>query len=530
MLEASLPMKYTLSPTPRARALAERLSVRDAIHQVCCPLLDFEPAETFGGGHLARGPHERVAGKVEAFSKACAIPPLCTADLECGAGRALFGMTEFPDLMGLGANASETLAYEVGKVTAKEGRAGGIRWTFSPCVDVAALADSPAVSTRSAGRSVERVIAIGRGYLRGLQDHGMVATLKHFPGDGYTSFDQHLTTVQIPLDMDAWWQGPGRIYRELIDAGAKTVMAGHLALPAYDAPDPRLGLCPPATISRRLLTDLLRGELGFEGLLVSDAMNMAGVAGFLDPFQACAAFLAAGGDCVLFPKVTDRRFHPAFERALSTGILTESVLYDRAARMIGFKEDLGLLEPEASSAPVAGVRGLDLDAHANLARQVAEGAVALVRDRSGLLPLELTPETRVLHVVISPSYEEQKDVYAALTLALGRRCRITELVDPGPHRLFEQVADYDLVVCSIGAPSTWGVSVTRLHGPICRNLMGGWMRLGTPVVFISHIHPFVHEEYEPLMDCVVNTFRNLPSTAERLVSGLTGERPFTGSF
>lgn len=519
-------MKYELSPSPRARKLAGQLSTRDAIHQVCCPLFNFEPSTTLGGGHIARASVEHVRARVEALRSVCDVPPLCTADLECGAGRAVLGLTVFPDLMALGANDSEELAYEVGKATALEGRSAGLNWTFSPCVDVAELPDSPAVSTRSAGRSVERVIATARGYLRGLQDHGMVATLKHFPGDGYTTYDQHLTTVNIPFGMDEWWRGPGRIYRELIEAGAKTIMAGHIALPAYDQPDPALGLYPPATLSRRLMVDLLRGELGFGGLLVSDAMNMAGVAGFTQPFEAYARFLEAGGDVVLFPRVADPRFHEQMERTLARGLLTEETLYDRAARVLAFKEDLGLLP--GTGAPQAPV--FDAAAHAALAQRVSDGAVTLVRDRAGTLPVRLEPSTRVLHVVISPSYEEDQAVYTALTSALGRRAAVEQLIDPGPHQLFERAPEFDLIVCSIGAATSWGVSVARLHGPICRNLMGGWMRLGTPVVFVSHIHPFLHLEYEPVMDCVINTFRSLETTGERLVRGLVGEQPFTGKF
>jgi beta-N-acetylhexosaminidase len=524
-------MKYRLTPSARARELARQLSAREALNQVCCPLFNFDASTTLGGGHIPQAPAEQILARVEALRSVCSVPPLCTADLECGAGRAVRGLTIFPDLMALGANDSEQLAYDVGTATALEGRSVGLSWTFSPCVDVAELADSPAVSTRSAGRSVETVIKTARGYLRGLQDHGMVATLKHFPGDGYTSYDQHLTTVNIPLSMAEWWSGPGRVYRELIEAGAQTIMAGHIALPAYDERDATLGLYPPATLSRRLLVDLLRGELGFEGFLVSDAMNMGGVAGFMNPFESYARFLEAGGDMVLFPRVSDRRFYPEMERLLSSGLLSEATLYDRAERVLAFKEDLGLLSNlDSAAGPRERAPELDAAAHAALARRVSDGAVALVRDRASTLPVRLEPSARVLHVVLSPSYAEDEAIYTSLTTALGRRASVEQLVDPGPHILFERAAEFDLIVCSIGAPTSWGVSVARLHGPICRNLMGGWMRLGTPVVFISHIHPFVHLEYETVMDCVINTFRSLESTGERVVRGLLGEQPFTGRF
>ncbi|HVZ31838.1 MAG TPA: glycoside hydrolase family 3 N-terminal domain-containing protein, partial [Polyangiaceae bacterium] len=371
----------------------------------------------------------------------------------------------------------------------------------------------------------------------------MVATLKHFPGDGHSTYDQHLTTVLNPLSMPDWWGGPGRVYRELIAAGAKTIMAGHIALPAYEAADAR-GLYPPATVSRRLLTDLLRGELGFEGLLVSDAMGMGGVAGFVPPFEAYARFLEAGGDCVLFARVTERRFYPEFERALREKILSEKTLYDRAARMLAFKADIGLLgqDSQGQGSLGEGWRGqsgaaepaFDADAHARLARQVGDGAVTLVRDRAQLLPLALSPSTRVLHVLLAgpnyPQYEDQRAALSGLTAALAERVSVVELVDPGAGVLFERVDQFDLVVCSIAATTSWGVSVARLHGPLCRNLMEGWMRLGTPVVFVSHVHPFLHLEFDPLMDTVINTYRSLASTGARRVRGLTGEQPFTGSF
>jgi beta-N-acetylhexosaminidase len=505
--------------------MANRMSFRQALAQVCCPLLNFEPSETYGAAHLAGGPRDAVIARVQRLNAACDIPPLCTADLECGAGNML-GQTAFPDLMALGANDSEELAYEVGKVSALEGRSLGLHWTFSPCVDVAALPDSPVVSTRSAGRSLERVVKTCRGYLLGLQDHGLLATLKHFPGDGYTSFDQHLTTVESPLSLGEWWEGPGEIYRQLIDAGAKTIMAGHIALPAYDQPDPRLGSCPPATLSRRLLSDLLRGELGFEGLLVSDAMGMGGVAGFVDPFESYARFLEAGGDCVLFARVNDRRFHEEMEGLVQRGLLSEQTVYERATRMLALKEDLGLFDDRCPPSM------FDATSHAALAQRVVDGSVTLVRDRAGVLPRVLTPSTRVLHVVVANSYEERKAAYEGLSRALAQRCALETWVDPGPHKLFERMRDrdLDLVVCSVGAVPSWGLNVARLHGPVARNLMEGWMRLGTPVVFVSHFHPFVHLEYDALMDCVINTYKSLDITGERVVRGITGEAPFTGKL
>jgi beta-N-acetylhexosaminidase len=127
-------------------------------------------------------------------------------------------------------------------------------------------------------------------------------------------------------------------------------------------------------------------------------------------------------------------------------------------------------------------------------------------------------------------YEQQSPIYQSLTDALEKQCQVEVLVAPKPQTLVDRVDEFDYVVCSLGAVAEWGLGVARLHGEVCRSLLGGWMRLGVDVVFISHFHPFVHEAFEPLMDCVINTFHSVPATGERLVRGLTGELPFTGKF
>ncbi|MET0411580.1 MAG: hypothetical protein ABW217_09795, partial [Polyangiaceae bacterium] len=208
------------------------------------------------------------------------------------------------------------------------------------------------------------------------------------------------------------------------------------------------------------------------------------------------------------------------------GVVTEETIYDRAMRMLALKEDVGLFDDRCPPSVY------DSTSHGALAQRVIDCAVTLVRDRAPVLPYPLTPATRVLHVVIANGYEERKAAYEGLTRALAQRCSVETWVDPGPHKLFERMRDQDvdLVVCSVGAVPTWGISVARLHGPVARNLMEGWMRLGTPVVFVSHFHPFTHLEYDGLMDCVINTYKSLEGTGERVVRGIAGEAPFSGTL
>ena len=393
--------------------------------------------------------------------------------------------------------------------------------------DLALEKDSPVVSHRSGGREPDAVIRMVGAYLQGVQEEGMIATLKHFPGDGTDTFDQHLTTSAMKLDLETWRATQGKVFRELIDQGAMAVMPGHISFPAYDEPDPRTGLFPPATLSRRILVDLLRDELGFEGLIVTDAINMGGVVGFMNYFDACASALAAGCDCLLFPRV-GRRFYDEMLLRVDNGMLPLSILQDRAARMLAVKHSVGRYAPESVGMAAVPACAQDMPdcwirpESAALADLVSAKGLTLVRDRQGLVPFDIRPDTRILYVVLQ---SEPSDIPSRMEAAIRKFTdRLVMLSDPGPDLLFEEVLSerYDLVLCSVLCNPSYGVNVMRLHGPLARNMMGGWMKLGTPAIFLAHGHPFLHEEYPAAIDTLVNTYGDLPATAGQLLDALTG--------
>jgi len=425
-------------------------------------------------------------------------------------------------MMALGQTDSQELAYEVGAIAAKEAGEIGYNWTFSPVADLAFNPDSPVVSMRSAGMQPEHAVKIVSAYMHGLQDHGMMATIKHFPGDGYGSYDQHLTTPINPLSKDEWRAGPGKVFLELIHDGAMSIMPGHIALPAFDDIDKATGMYPPATISRRLLKDLLRGELGFEGLIVTDAVEMGGLVGYINYFDACALALENGCDVLLFPRM-DEFFYMEMERRLESGMLSIDTLKERACRIVSLKIQMGLLINEEQSVDVPDkIRNLET------AQEVVAQSITVVRDRQGLVPFPITMQTRVLLVVIMNNYERYTELYDKMKQEIGKYTeQVTLMIDPGPDKLYNAMCEqaYDLVICSIGSMLSYGLNVVRLHDEIARNMMGGWTKLGTPVIFVSHFHPFVHKEYEASIDTIVNTYGDIPCTAEYLVDGLFGRRP-----
>ncbi|MDI4649073.1 glycoside hydrolase family 3 protein [Cohnella hashimotonis] len=570
-------MKYRIIVTDRAKRIVEEMNFRRLLKQVCCPTLGHvgaERLEEFGAMFFHPMDRAELQEAIRRLKEVSEVPPFIVSDMECGPGNMIRGATKFTSMMGLSQANSEELAYEVGRIAAAEAGEIGFNWTFSPVADIASDADSPVVSTRSAGHKPEQVVKIAGGYMKGLQEHGMMATIKHFPGDGFSSWDQHLTTPNLPLDAASWRNGPGRVFRELIDQGAMAVMPGHIALPAFDEPDAR-GLYPPATVSRKLLIELLRQELGFEGLIVSDAINMGGVVGYMNYYDACAAALTNGCDMLLFPQM-DERFYAEMERRHREGSLTLATLRDRASRIVSLKEQFGLFgassagrgrergeqaiagrQPEGQEVPgqeIAGqkIAGQEIAASNSAARSagaeqegavpdkaaravavaeaVSERSITIVRDREGLLPYRFTPATKVLHVVIVNNHDRYGELWERMKREIGKYAgTVDQWLDPGPDALFQVAADqaYDVMICSIGGRLSYGLNVVRLHDEVARNMMGGWTKLGTPVIFIAHFHPFVHKEYAASIDTIVNTYGDIDCTAEQLLKAIAGagERP-----
>lgn len=520
-------MKYKIVISDNARRIVEGLSLRELINQVCCPHLSDKPDFKFDNyGSMFFHPTEKevVRGKIQEFKNTCKIPPFVVSDMEHGAGNMILGATKFSSMMAISQTNSEELAYEVGRIAAEEAKAIGYNWTFSPVADLAVNPDNPIVSTRSAGKEPEHVIKMVKAYMRGLQENGMIATIKHFPGDGHSHYDQHLTTPENPLDMESWNKTSGRVFKELIEAGAMAVMPGHISLPAWDTKDEELGLYPPATVSKRILIDLLRNELGFEGLIVSDAIEMGGAVGFMSYYDACATALENGCDVLLFPRMNEN-FYKEMELRIQKGNLAIDSLKDRACRIISLKEQIGLLKHVNEDKKDIEI---DRDYSKQVSNLIVDESMTIVRDRKGLLPFNIKKDTRVLHLVVVNNYDRYLDLFEGIQKEIEKYSdNVTQMLDPGPEALFAAIynKEFDLVICSIGSRLSYGLNVVRLHDEIARNMMQGWMKLGTPIIFVAPFHPFAHKEYEAPIDTIINTYGYTDHTSKRLLEGITGVKP-----
>src|SRR5882762_2937957 len=317
------------------------------------------------------------------------VPLLIGADFERGAAMRLDEGTSFPTAMALAAAGNPRDAYTMGKVTALEARAVGIQWVYAPDADVNNNPNNPIINTRSFGEDPARVAEFVKEFVRGVEENDALATAKHFPGHGDTASDSHIDLPVIQANRERLDRLELVPFRAAIAAGAGSIMTGHLSVPALE-PDPNT----PATLSSRILTDLLRKDLRFEGLIVTDAMDMGGITVRFAPGEAAVRAFVAGADALLMPPVPDAAFE-GLQSAVKSGRISRERLDASVRRILQAKAKLGLDK----------TRLVDINAinqkfgHAAWqaeAQNISDRGITLLRDTPHRLPLDATKPARAI--------------------------------------------------------------------------------------------------------------------------------------
>lgn len=512
-------MRYRIKDYPEIREKVKKMTVDELLASVIVPHLTPKDGKCFRdtpGVFVFPADNDDCIETCHMINDGREDKALIVSDMEYGAGCALNGAVHFPSLRALVEAGDPEAAYKMGEYAAKEVRRAGYHWTFGPCVDITGYRDCPIVSLRSAGATADEVITYAGAYMRGLQDNGLIATLKHFPGDGYCTDDQHVTVPENPLSEEDWRATFGRVYKTLIEDGAMAVMPGHISLPFYDDKDEYMDMYPPATISKKVLTGLLREELGFEGIIVSDAVNMGGYCGYTNWYRANALFLEAGGDCLLFQH-NDDEYKAEMKKQIEQGVLKMETLKDRAYRNLCFSREYFDTHTEDVD--------FDREAAEKCAETVAKKAVKLYRDRPSLLPMDLGKNSKVLHVIIAMT-DYPLDAPRDLTERLKEICgQVDVLDDPRPWMIKEAVktGGYDCIFVTAGVFPSYGLDTAKLTGEVTRNMMEGWMRYGTPAIFICNGHPYFAEQFKGLCDTVINTYGYNRFTNDRVLEIILGD-------
>jgi beta-N-acetylhexosaminidase len=546
------PAPSRASAVPWADSVLGTLTLREKAAQMVWPwiLADYVPesspswqrsarffeTEKVGGLIISVGSPLELAAKLNAFQRMSQLPLLVSADFEGGAGfRArggvfvpngidLGGATLFPQNMALGAARDSSLAYEVGRVTAVEGRALGVHIAFAPVMDVNNNPANPVIGVRSFGEDPALVARLGAAMIRGIQDHGMIATAKHFPGHGDTEVNSHLGLPVVPVSrarMDSVELAP---FRAAIDAGVGAVMTAHMALPRVT------GDSTPATLSRELMTDLLKRELGFDGLLTTDAMDMQGVMAVMGLAEATRQAVEAGNDVLLMPTDIPVTIDAVVD-GVRAGRYSEARIDSSVIRILRLKERMGL----------HGNRYVDLDAarrvvgdtsFAASARRVAERGLTLVRDARRSVPLPSAPATRVMSVTVARRLDlgAGRDLNAELRSRYrGLREVFVDSDDSGYdyRRILAAADSMDVVV--VGSYSLAGFDVARAGGAprafvdFVQRLSSGRAR----AVVVSHGNPYLLREV-PAAPTYLIAWSGVPAAPRDAARALLGNVAITG--
>ncbi|HEU0305656.1 MAG TPA: glycoside hydrolase family 3 N-terminal domain-containing protein [Lysobacter sp.] len=373
----------------------------------------FVTEQHVGGFIVSVGGPMDIATKMNALQELSDLPLVVSADLETGVGfRArggyflpnaidLGGATTFPWQMALGAIRDTALAYEMAKVTALEARALGIHVAFGPVLDVNNNPLNPVIGARSYSEDPALTARLGAAFVRGLQDNGVLATGKHFPGHGDTETNSHLALAMVTASRSRLDSVELVPFREAVKAGVGAIMTFHGFLPALDSSG------VPATLSPRVMSDLLRKEMKFDGLLITDAMDMAGVVDRFGAVEAVKRAVEAGNDVLLMPADISGAID-AVVAGLAEGRYTEDRLNASVRRILLLKDRLGLRTQR--KVPLERVRAVVGDsAHVAVAQTIADRSIVLGRDDAGLVPFPGGPAAARVRAV---TYARRTDLGA----------------------------------------------------------------------------------------------------------------------
>ena len=558
--------------TPWVDSVMASLSLRDKAAQLVWPQVfgDYTPDNSaawarieglirdhhVGGFIMSVGSPLETAVKLNTMQKLSSVPLVISADYETGAGFRtrggyflpnainLGGATVFAPQMALGATRDTSLAYEQGRVTARESRALGVHVAFAPVMDVNNNPANPVIGARSFGEDPRLVGRMGASLIRGLQEHGMLATAKHFPGHGDTETNSHLAITTVTASrprLDSLELVP---FRRAIEAGVGMIMTFHGVVPALDTTP------VPVTLSPRVMTALLRNELKFDGLLVTDALDMTGVLAQVRPAAATrmepgaygnAAVpsvgiaevvlqsLLAGVDILLMPSDVPASID-AVVSGVQSGRITEARLNASVRRVLALKQRLALDRN----------RFVNLDslmaivgdsAHVGLAQRIAQRSITLAKDSLSIVPLSRAPAQRVLSITIA----NRTDLGAGTTFNAELRRGVSSLrveyVDPANSDLsIERIAALadSVDVTIVSSYLSQGSAVASTAAPA--NILGLFHRLasnGRKVVVVAFGNPYLLREI-PEVPAYLLAWGPFPLSQRAAANALIGDEPITG--
>ena len=487
-----------------------------------------------GGTMMIPRPRADARRDVSQLQMWSPVPLLVAGNLESGAVNFLKDTQAFANPMQLAATGDPRTAALLAEHCARTGNEVGINWAFAPVIDVALNPHNPITNTRSFGSDPDIVAAFGSAYVRALESRAIATSAKHFPGDGIDDRDQHLTTTSNDLDAKSWWTTFGTVYQRVIEAGTRTIMVGHIRLPALSH-ELVPGILPrdimPATLAPEIVTGLLRERLGFNGMIVSDNSAMTGLTAVLPRAKALPKMLNAGLDMILGNLDVAEDFEILVHAARS-GEISAARLDDAARRVLAVKASIGLhrtVDRGSWEQPNA----LEEDAWR---LDIARRSVTLVKDTQDLLPLSPARHRRALVYVVGdePTFYDPSGPFAPQFVE-GLEARGLEIevrTVPGntttpaaAEHLHEQfdVCIYFANVRFVGNSNTLRIAWSPWQGFDAPRHVAS-----LPTALVSIADPYLLQDM-PMVRTSINGYTPTPSVVQATLEILFGEREALGS-
>ncbi len=495
------------------------------------------------GPFLLRSEPYEAAELLNRLQKESKLPLLFAADFERGVAIRLMGATNFPHAMAFGADGKLDDAENFGRITATEARAVGVHWNFFPDADVNSNPANPIINTRSFGEDPTQVGDLVTAYIKGAHEGGMLTTVKHFPGHGDTATDSHLGVASVNVDrahLDSIELPP---FKQAIAAGVDSVMVAHVTVPALDS-DPN----HVATISPLVVSDLLEKDLGFKGVVVTDALDMAGLTHLFanDIGRAAVEAFKAGNDLLIIPADLPASYE-SMVKAVKSGEIPRQRLDHSVLKILKLKASLGLNDSRTVDLNSIG-SSVGKPQDMAFGQQVADSAITLVRDSGKVIPLKSkgTAKSALPYMSREETHNQtlavlfSDDVRTDSGRAFGRefRARIPDArviyVDPRiaggmTDEVLKAADEAQTVVAAVYVIPTAGkignsMAMADATGALLQQLLD---RNATKTAVIAVGNPYLASDF-PKIETYMCTFSNASVSEVAAVKALFGEIPIRG--
>lgn len=467
-----------------------------------------------------------IKNAIADYENASKYPMIVTEDFERGVGSIYNEFTNMPSEMALGAANQKDLAYKFGNAVAKESNSIGINWLLHPLVDLNMNPLQDLVIERAISDDATRAYPLLKSQIEGMSAQGVVATIKHFPGDGATIKNQHLITSANNLSIPEWNKTFGTMYQKMINNGTPCIMVGHIRFPAYQK-ETKNGVLLPASLSEELMVGLLKKKMKFNGVIMSDALNMGGAAGYYEnEIETSLAAFKAGVDMVLWPTL---KFMDSLEVRIKRGDIPMSRLDDAVERIWGVREQYGLLKKKKNI-----FYAISEDENKTIqkdAQDIANNAVTLLTDKSKI-PLKVSENKRI--AIVNISHENRsKDLQFTQKLLQNKGFEVDTILhnpsflDWGEKLNFFDKYDKVLVAFENRYFNPLGASLLK-----DKEALGVWTMGMLPqdkIIAVSYSNPYYVSFYFENAYIGINAYSLDKFSQKAVVDALTRSIPFKGT-